>query len=146
MFKHILFASDGSDGALKAAMVAGETAKRFGADLTVVHVVSLPTSLVPLIDAPGAGMDPVALEQYAQEELGAMADRTKRILDESGAPYKTISTIGHPADSIVETAVHEQADLIVIGSRGMGTLKSLLLGSVSDRVAHLAHCPVLIVR
>ena len=146
MFKHILFASDGSDGALKAAMVASETAKRFDAELTVVHVVSLPTSLVPLIDAPGAGMDPVALEKYADEELGAMGQRTQRVLAEAGVKYKTIPKIGHPAEGIIDAAVDEKADLIVIGSRGMGTLKSLLLGSVSDRVAHLAHCPVLIVR
>jgi nucleotide-binding universal stress UspA family protein len=53
---------------------------------------------------------------------------------------------GHPADVIVEKARQGGYHLIVMGSRGLGAISSLLLGSVSDRVVKLAPCPVLIVR
>ena len=53
---------------------------------------------------------------------------------------------GRPADKIVETAKLESCDLIVIGSRGLGGIKEFFLGSVSDRVADEAPCPVLIVK
>ncbi|MCW2277192.1 universal stress protein family protein [Heliophilum fasciatum] len=54
--------------------------------------------------------------------------------------------MGNPAYAICEYAEEHNMDLIIIGSRGMGEIKSLLLGSISDRVLHLAKCPVLIVR
>ena len=53
---------------------------------------------------------------------------------------------GRPADKIVEIAKQESFDLIVIGSRGLGGIKEIFLGSVSDRVADESHCPVLIVK
>jgi nucleotide-binding universal stress UspA family protein len=53
---------------------------------------------------------------------------------------------GHPADKIIELAEAEHCDLIVMGSRGLGGLKEMFLGSVSDKVADHASCPVLIVR
>ncbi len=53
---------------------------------------------------------------------------------------------GRPADIIVQTAIDNQVDLIVMGSRGLGGVKQLFLGSVSDRVADEAPCPVLIVK
>ena len=53
---------------------------------------------------------------------------------------------GRPADVIVQTAIDDHVDLIVLGSRGLGGIKQLFLGSVSDRVADEARCPVLIVK
>jgi nucleotide-binding universal stress UspA family protein len=53
---------------------------------------------------------------------------------------------GRPADEIVETAKEGNFDLIVMGSRGLGGIKEFFLGSVSDRVADEAECPVLIVK
>jgi nucleotide-binding universal stress UspA family protein len=63
-------------------------------------------------------------------------------------PDLKISTVlkeGRPADEIVKTAKEENFDLIVMGHRGLGRVKEFFLGSVSDRVADEAHCPVLIV-
>jgi len=54
--------------------------------------------------------------------------------------------IGRAADKIIETAKTQNVDLIVIGSRGLGGIKEIFLGSVSDRVADEAKCPVLIVK
>jgi nucleotide-binding universal stress UspA family protein len=53
---------------------------------------------------------------------------------------------GRPADKLVETAEKEDVDLLVVGNRGLGGIKEFLLGSVSDRVADEAPCPVLIVK
>jgi nucleotide-binding universal stress UspA family protein len=53
---------------------------------------------------------------------------------------------GRPADTIVQTAQEEGFDIIVVGSRGLSGMGELVLGSVSDRVADLATCPVLIVK
>jgi len=53
---------------------------------------------------------------------------------------------GRPADKIIETATKGKYDIIVIGSRGLGGIKQLLLGSVSDRFSDKAPCPVLIVK
>jgi nucleotide-binding universal stress UspA family protein len=64
-------------------------------------------------------------------------------------PDLKISTVlkeGRPADEIVKTAKEENFDLIVMGHRGLGRVKEFFLGSVSDRVADEAHCPVLIVK
>ena len=52
----------------------------------------------------------------------------------------TLTSEGDPADCILETAAREKADMIVIGSRGLSNLKSLLVGSVSHKVSHLADC------
>jgi nucleotide-binding universal stress UspA family protein len=64
-------------------------------------------------------------------------------------PHITISTKlaeGRPADTIVETAHKGNFDLIVMGGRGLGGIEEQMLGRTSDRVAHLARCPVLIVK
>jgi nucleotide-binding universal stress UspA family protein len=52
----------------------------------------------------------------------------------------------HPADSIVQVAEETGADLVVMGSRGLGGIKRALMGSVSDSVVRHAHCPVMVVR
>jgi len=70
--------------------------------------------------------------------VDALADAAPRI--------ETLIRPGSPADEIVDAAKELGADMIVIGSRGWGEIRSVLLGSVSERVLHLARCPVLIVR
>ena len=59
---------------------------------------------------------------------------------------KTQLKQGNAAQRIIETARAEKCDLVVIGSRGLGTFKQLLLGSVSQKVSNYVDCPVLIVR
>ncbi|MEM1607545.1 MAG: universal stress protein [Candidatus Bathyarchaeia archaeon] len=64
-------------------------------------------------------------------------------------PNLEISTVlkeGRPADEIIKTAKEGEFDLIVMGHRGLGRVKEFFLGSVSDRVADEAHCPILIVK
>ena len=146
MFDKILLATDGSDGALHAAAQTAEIAKKFGSKVTVVNVSTPPMPVTTMADMPGFDIDATFVARYMEETGNAVARRTGKVLEEAGVKYELQTEIGHPAESIVNVATEGRYNLIVIGSRGLGGLKSFFLGSVSDRVAHLAHCPVLIVR
>lgn len=146
MFTKILYCSDGSDPAVKAGKVAAEIAKRFDASVTALHVFHPPTNVYPAYDGAGFIIDPVYADKFAREVKDAVAMRTERSLKDNGVQTEVRQETGYPADVIVEIADNEKFDLIVLGSRGLGGFKSLVLGSVSDRVVHHAHCPVLVVR
>jgi len=144
MFSKLLVCSDGSEHALHAAAAAAQIAARFGSEVTVLHVFHAPTSLAYVADAPEFSVDLGPEANGAVQN--AVARRTGRVLEEAGVAYTIRQEIGAPAQVIVETAERGRYDLIVLGSRGLGSFQSLLLGSVSDQVLHHAHCPVLVVR
>jgi nucleotide-binding universal stress UspA family protein len=146
MFTKILLASDGSECAMKAAEAVAELAKKFNASVTVIHVFTLPTSVAPFVGAPGLDLDPALVNRYAEDVQNAVARRTGRILEEAGVPYAIRQEVGHPAEVIIRVAEQDGYDLIVVGSRGLSEIRSFFLGSVSDKVSHHAHCPVLIVK
>jgi nucleotide-binding universal stress UspA family protein len=153
MFTHILLASDGSDHALQAARVAAEIVQKFESRLTLLSVFSPPVLAAPMAGSPEMLAPAETLTQeteviarYAEEVQDAVERRTGQVLDEAGVPYLRRRETGHPVDMIVSVSAREKVDLIVMGSRGLGGLESFLLGSVSDRVLHHAHCPVLIVK
>jgi nucleotide-binding universal stress UspA family protein len=70
----------------------------------------------------------------------------EQLCREQKADFRVIQRVGSPAEQILKFACTQEPDLIVMGSRGMGTFKSLLLGSVSEQVAEHATVPVLVVR
>ncbi len=142
MFAHILLASDGSACALKAAVVAAEVAEKFGSRLTILTVYHPCVEMAPQGNPMGYEIEPNIIENIDDSIL---AD-TGRIAEDAGVTFQSRKEYGNPADLIAEVAATLGSDLIVLGSRGMGGVKSFLLGSVSDRVTHMAHCPVLIVR
>jgi nucleotide-binding universal stress UspA family protein len=146
MFKRIVVCSDGYDNALKAARMAAEIATKFDADIVLLNVFDPAFVTVPFVGAPEAAPSAEISLRYAQEAQQAIMERTGKVIQEVGARYKPCSEFGHPVDKIVSVAEEEQADLIVIGSRGLGGFQRFLLGSVSDGVLHHAHCPVLVVR
>jgi len=143
MFSKILLATDGSDHALASAQVAATLAKKFSADLLVVTIFALPTSVRPFPPIVGLDLDvdKAAIERGQEDIL----TRTGRVLDAQKVSYTPWMEIGHPAATIIRVAEEEKCDLIVLGSRGLGGVMRFLLGSVSDAVVHHAHCPVLIV-
>lgn len=143
MFKKILLGSDGSDNALRAAHVAGELAKKFGSELTVLYVYEFPPALMAV--EPWVA-DPSMFAPPQPDVQNSVARRTGRILDEFGLKYEDEHEVGHAAQEIVRVAEAGKFDLIVIGSRGLGGFQRLMLGSVSDQVLHHAHCPVLVVK
>ena len=141
--KHILVAVDGSESSKKAAHFAEELAHQTGARLSLLLVLEPPTV------APFAPMD-----SYAVTRAGTSAEAmqaAKAVLDEivrdlPRGQGESIIEIGPAAETILAKAADMAVDHVVVGARGLGRGGRWLLGSVSDRVVHHAHCPVTVVR
>jgi nucleotide-binding universal stress UspA family protein len=144
MFGKILAGVDGSDGSVDAARVAAEMAQRFGGELTVLHVVEPPRTTAPF---PGAPVLPLpVVERYVQDLHRAALNRVRPVIRECLPEFEVLEETGEPAVVIARIAEAQGFDLVVLGSRGLSPEKAAQMGSVSDGVAHRAHCPVLIVR
>ncbi|MBI4282658.1 MAG: universal stress protein [Chloroflexi bacterium] len=146
MFK-ILLAVDGSNFAQEAVDFAAELSRRMGdAQIILFYVIeppSLPLVAGPMeVGVPVAWPQPEEQEQAARQVLGAANERLKA----AGQTGIMRFSRGRTADVICDIAAKESFDLIIMGSRGMGHLSGMLLGSVSDRVLHRSTVPVLVVR
>jgi nucleotide-binding universal stress UspA family protein len=86
------------------------------------------------------------LEEYYRDEGHAALRQARERLDRAGVKYAFHIGIGAPAEVIVEYAKKFRCHQICIGTRGLGSVAGLLLGSVANKVIHLAPCPVLLVR
>jgi nucleotide-binding universal stress UspA family protein len=136
----ILVAADGSEEATLASMTAAELAHRTHSKL---HIVSVADAYSSSDDAK-TGL----VENFRQRVQDVLDDQVKMI-EQCGkevARTHVRASLRHPADSIVQVAEEIGADLVVMGSRGLGGIKRAFLGSVSDSVVRHAHCPVLVVR
>lgn len=144
----ILVATDGSASAQAAELFAASLAGRLGGTKVTVVTVVRPRE-VPAARG-GFNLAPLHEEELvaAQELLAESEKRVRAAV--SGADVVVESRLiedRSPAAGIVDAA-HEDGtcSLIVVGSRGHGGLASLILGSVSTQVLHVAHCPVLVIR
>lgn len=144
MFQKILICSDGSECALKAAAAGAEIARRMGSTVLLLHVFEIPVT--PVMLEGGIGLDPALFEPPPPEVQEAVVQRTRRVLEEAGIAFVDLREVGDPAETILKVSERERADLIVLGSRGMGAFQRLLMGSVSDKVLHHARCAVLVVK
>jgi nucleotide-binding universal stress UspA family protein len=147
MFKNILVAIDGSATAIRGLETAIELAKPFGAKLHLLHVVremQLPKELQKLMEVEN-------IKGPREDVLKMVGDRVlnqaKRAAESKGvkAVEESIGS-GDPANSIVKYAERNKVDLIVMGSRGLGHVEGMLLGSVSRKVSSLAKAPCLIAK
>ena len=88
------------------------------------------------------------VENFPRRARDVLDDQLQKIEQSGGEVARTHvrASRRHPADEIVLVAEETGADLVVMGSRGLGGIKRALLGSVSDSVVRRAHCPVLVVR
>jgi nucleotide-binding universal stress UspA family protein len=93
-----------------------------------------------------AGVGLTVLEESLEHAGKAILNEAERTFDTTGIRITRAFAMGEPAVAILEKAREYKADLIVMGSRGLGQIGGLILGSVSERVLHGAHVPVLIVR
>jgi nucleotide-binding universal stress UspA family protein len=138
MFTSIVWATDGSEHAERALPYVKELARAEGAAIAIVHVVER-------IEGSGAvGLPRRADESEIQSQLEKMAAE----LSEEGfsVSLDIRGDVGaRPAHEVVNVAREADADLIVVGSRGLSAIGGLLLGSVAHRLLHLAPCPVLVV-
>jgi nucleotide-binding universal stress UspA family protein len=146
MFKTILVCSDGSDSALKAARTAARIACKTGSELILLNVFDDSISSLPSLGVWELGIPKEDFVQYASRVQQHAEARTAAVFAEADVPFLPLREIGSPVEIILSVAERKNADLIVMGSRGLGGFKSLTLGSVSDAVAHHASCPVLIER
>jgi nucleotide-binding universal stress UspA family protein len=140
--KTIIVGFDGSDGAGAALDVAAEEAAVHRAQLRIVTVWQMPAS------AYAVGGEMV----FDDETLDALRAEAQRVADDAVARVRQLAPSldcatdvlnGQPAEELLRSSA--DADLVVVGSRGLGGFKRLMLGSVSDQVVHHARCPVLVV-
>ena len=139
--ERILVPTDFSDHSKQAINYACELAKRFGAELHLLHVVQPLTTHVSYgAPIPDAELHPP--EQPAREELEAIAEPG---LEHVSRVERSIRT-GPPFLEIVRCAKEKDADLIVIGTHGRTGVAHALIGSVAEKVVRKSPCPVLTVR
>lgn len=169
MFKTILAATDGSDHAAKAVAIASDLAARYGAGLVIAHVMTEDEPLEPLrrfaeaehipttgapqrvhgIEATPHGPVPVPGGERTTVDIPAARHEIgQRLLHEAQAaarergaePVDCLLLEGKAAEQILDGARDRDVDAIVLGSRGLGNLKSALVGSVSHKVCDQADC------
>jgi nucleotide-binding universal stress UspA family protein len=140
----ILLATDGSEEAELAVLRAVELADATDSELHVVHVGVVPTFLQSY---PGTlGYERTLYEQIEEESRELLRKESWRVKVAGGTVAGAHLRMGAVALEIVALAEELQADLIVMGCRGLGAVRRALMGSVSDSVVRHAHCPVLVVR
>lgn len=176
MYKSILVPVDGSEHAEKALAFASELAEKWGASLTVLNVVTgaplseseralIASEHLSHMEAAGvsqalikAAGNPLGMPQLIEEtadfanrvrqEFGrAILNQAKNAANDHGVTnVETVLEEGDPTKVILAVAKRLGVDMIAMGSRGLGDLEGLLLGSVSHKVGHSADCTVLTVR
>jgi len=140
MFDKILLAVDGSEHSLHAARTAANLARAISS--TEIRIVVVFDSVPPYLGEPNL-----------QQAINARMETAKVVMEKAIEAVGDLSSEihteyieGSPAEAIIEVATTRKSDVIVMGSRGHGTLVGLLLGSTSQKVVAHAPCPVLIVR
>lgn len=139
MFASIISALDGSEQSLLGLKHAHGIAESFSSKLILVHAFP-PTS--DLRDSTNYN-NLVTLRILGGQ---AIIDTARKQFDLSSIEVEEDLLEGPAAEAIISAASIRNSDLIVMGSRGMGSLKGLVFGSVSTKVSHYAPCPVMVVR
>ncbi|MEE8331186.1 MAG: universal stress protein [Acidimicrobiia bacterium] len=135
----IVVAVDASTGSEVAAHKAVSLAKRLSTSVHAVHAVHIPATVYAAM-----GAVPDASAEIMRLERDAVWERIGPILE--GVDSKQVDLEGYPADAVVKYANEHEADMIVVGSRGRGAVASLVLGSTSHRLIHIAECDLLVVK
>ena len=137
MFNKIVLALDGSEPSDRALPVARELAKQSGGQIDVVHVREIM-----------GGRGGVHSVHVNEDELEKKVEAQVAELTGAGVKasmHRFTVNVGGPAHQIAEVADSLGADLIVVGTRGHSSFGGFLSGSVTQRLLHVAHCPVLAV-
>lgn len=145
MFERILVPVDGSDAALAALEHAVNLQAKFDSELLLLcvyrHYSLLEASMSMVRPETPENLDD-AMREYATE---VVENAKKRATELGSKDVRAFVKSGQPARTIVNFAKDKNANLIVLGSRGLGDVEGYLLGSVSHKVTSLSHCPTLVV-
>jgi len=139
MFASIIVALDGSEQSLLALDHARAIAESFGSKLFLVHAFPRTSDLRDSIEYNNL----VALRTKVGQ---AIIEAARKQLGETIIEVEEDLLEGPAADAILSAAAIRNCDLIVMGSRGMGSLKGMVFGSVSTKISQYAPCPVMVVR
>ena len=145
-YKNIVVPTDGSVNSKRALEHAVLLATSMQASITLVYVaniVSVISNFDQIPNASGYVTEQVALDME-EEGKGVLEEFSKEIPQD--VELKSVFEVGSPGPAVLSVAKKYEADLIVMGSRGLGPLKGLFMGSVSSYVVTHAPCPVLIVK
>lgn len=140
MFFKIVVPLDGSSYSEAALKSASFMARAFNAELKLVTVEDVPLPIYP------GEVDPEMLNEGRKDHEAYLNTRAHQLREEGCCVTIAVLPPGPPADRILEEVKRERADLIVMGSHGRTGLSRMLLGSVAEKLARQAPCPVMISR
>jgi len=137
---------DGSADSQAAVAFAAQLASRLGARLVLANVAESAHIAYAAAAPFGGGAVPMAVT----EEIDAQEEAAERLLEQVAGEFglpdaKRRVVVGLPGERLAELADEEDAEFVVVGSRGRGAFKAAFLGSVSNSLVGVARCPVLIV-
>ena len=147
MYRHICVAVDGSDSSFKAVQSAAQLAASIGAQLSVLHVIrnmKVPDQLRRFVKQNSLErLREQALQEAGQEIVNhALTLAAERGVEDAQGKILT----GDPAATLVATAEQLQGDLLVVGTRGLGQVEGVLIGSISNKLASISNISVLVVK
>ena len=145
MFSSIVVGTDGSDTATKAVRQAVELAGSLGAKLELVSAYE-PVPAQRINEERREAPEDLQWAINPREDVDATLEEAAKIARDAGVQVELFARQGDPADAILDVAEEVEADLIVVGNKGMTGAKRFLLGSVPNKVSHHAPCSVLIIR
>jgi nucleotide-binding universal stress UspA family protein len=135
MFKTVLFPIDRSREAREAAEVVIEIVKTYGSRLVLLSVVEEPVAEGEILESP----------MTSEEAIAELLKNAQNLFADRGIESETMERKGKPAFTICDVADEIDADLIIMGSRGLGLTEEGAANSVTNRTIDLAPCPVLVV-
>jgi len=143
MYKRILIATDGSEKSKLAEAEGIELAKALGAQVIALNIVNESTIASAVSQL---GVERKDVEARLQAAGQKAVDAIKAKGDQAGVTVEPMVRVGAPAQSVVDVAAAQKADLIIMGSHGESGASRLLIGSVVQKVLYWAAIPVLVVR
>jgi nucleotide-binding universal stress UspA family protein len=141
----IVLAIDGSQEAGLAAEAATELSRDTGSEVHVTYVLPTPEELIGH-HYYSSEIRESLIEQARSEARKFLEQRAEQIKSEGAKVIGTHLRTGEPDKEIIRLSEEIDANMIVMGSRGLGAVRRALMGSVSDSVVKHAHCPVLVMR
>ena len=144
-FKRIIVPIDFSDCSRKALEYAAATARAHKSKLTILHVYE-ESFVEPYVNAANSEEEANEIIKEIERVNETKYDEFLKTVDLSGVEYEKLLKKGIPETDIVEIAMEQQANLIVMGTHGRSGIKHILIGSTAEEVVRTVHCDIIIVK